>query len=86
MNAVGPRPSPTRAVPGAYLRVVTPGEIRSGDEVTMLERPDHDVTVGLTFRALTLEPELLPRLVDCDDLPEEVRDRARRRLPFEVDD
>ncbi len=75
-----------RAVPGAYLRVVTPGEIRSGDEVTMLERPDHDVTVGLTFRALTLEPELLPRLVDCDDLPEEVRDRARRRLPFEVDD
>jgi MOSC domain-containing protein YiiM len=75
-----------RGVSGTYLRVVTPGQIRSGDEVSVVERPDHDVTVGLTFRALTLEPDLLPRLIDVDALPEDVRDRARRRLPFEVDD
>ena len=74
-----------RAVPGAYLRVVTPGRIRSGDRVELLERPDHDVTIGVVFRALTLEPELLPRLVDIEALPEETRDRARRRLPFDLD-
>src|SRR5687767_9822102 len=41
-----------RAVPGTYLRVVTEGEIRAGDPITVVSRPDHDVTVGLTFRAL----------------------------------
>ncbi|GAA4707951.1 MOSC domain-containing protein [Phytohabitans rumicis] len=69
-----------RARPGAYLRVIEPGEIRAGDAVTVERRPDHDVTVGVTFRALTREPELLPRLLTADDLPESVRDLARRRI------
>ena len=74
------------AIPGAYLRVVTPGPMRAGDEVTVLERPDHDVTVGLTFRAVTLEPELLPRLLVADALPAELRERAARRQTFDLDD
>lgn len=68
-----------RARPGAYLRVIEPGEIRAGDEITVERRPDHDVTVGVTFRALTREPELLPRLLAAADLPQSVRDLARRR-------
>jgi MOSC domain-containing protein YiiM len=74
-----------RAVPGAYLRVVRPGRIRPGDPVTVVRRPEHHVTVGLTFRALTLEPDLLPELLAADDLPDEGKDRARRRLPFGFD-
>ncbi|MBH5335328.1 MOSC domain-containing protein [Streptomyces pactum] len=50
------------ALPGAYLRVLAPGEIRAGDPVEIMHRPDHDVTVALAFRALTTERELLPRL------------------------
>ncbi|WP_020577114.1 MOSC domain-containing protein [Actinopolymorpha alba] len=73
-----------RAVPGAYLRVISPGLIRSGDAV-VVERPDHDVSIGLVFRALTLEPELLPRLLAADALPDEAKERARRRLPFDLD-
>jgi MOSC domain-containing protein YiiM len=69
-----------RALPGAYLRVVVPGRVREGDPVTVLHRPEHDVTVALVFRALTLEPELLPRLLAADALPEKVRARARERL------
>ncbi|TDC22470.1 MOSC domain-containing protein [Streptomyces sp. 8K308] len=70
----------TRAVlPGAYLRVIEPGEIRADDPVEIAHRPDHDVTVALTFRAVTLEPELLPRLLAADALPEDIRERARRR-------
>ncbi|WP_213450574.1 MOSC domain-containing protein [Rhizomonospora bruguierae] len=68
-----------RAVPGAYLRVVAPGAVRAGDPVTVLDRPDHAVTIGLTFRALTLEPDLLPRLLAADALPARARARVTRR-------
>lgn len=67
-------------VPGAYLRVVETGEIRAGDPVEIVHRPDHDVTVALTFRATTREPELLPRLsAAADALHEELKDLVRRR-------
>ncbi|MEU1313653.1 MOSC domain-containing protein [Streptomyces tibetensis] len=52
-----------RGAPGAYLRVIEPGEIRAGDAVEIVHRPGHDVTVALQFRAVTTERALLPRLV-----------------------
>ncbi|MEU4468369.1 MOSC domain-containing protein [Streptomyces sp. NPDC024017] len=52
-----------RGAPGAYLRVITPGEIRAGDAVEIVHRPGHDVTVALQFRAVTTERTLLPRLL-----------------------
>jgi MOSC domain-containing protein YiiM len=67
------------AMPGAYFRVIEPGEIRAGDPIEIVHRPEHDVTVELTFRALTLAPELLPRLLVADALPSELRELARRR-------
>ncbi|MEY9875153.1 MOSC domain-containing protein YiiM [Streptacidiphilus sp. MAP12-33] len=67
------------ALPGAYLRVVVPGEIRAGDPVAVVRRPDHTVTVALAFRALTLEPDLLTLLVAVEALPEEDREIARKR-------
>jgi MOSC domain-containing protein YiiM len=38
---------------GAYLSIVEEGVVRSGDEVRVVSRPDHDVTVPLAFRAFT---------------------------------
>lgn len=52
-----------KGAPGAYLRVIEPGEIRAGDPTEIVHRPDHDVTVALQFRAVTLERTLLPRLL-----------------------
>src|SRR3954471_18895459 len=52
-----------KGAPGAYLRVIEPGEIRAGDPIRVVHRPDHDVTVALQFRAVTTERTLLPRLV-----------------------
>ncbi|KOG38179.1 MOSC domain-containing protein [Streptomyces resistomycificus] len=70
----------TRAArPGAYLRVIEPGDISAADPVEIVHRPDHEVTVALVFRAMTLEPELLPRLRAADALPEEIKDLVRRR-------
>lgn len=46
------------ARPGTYLRIVVPGSIRAGDPITVEHRPDHGVTISLTYRALMTEPEL----------------------------
>ncbi|SDC16022.1 MOSC domain-containing protein [Actinokineospora iranica] len=68
------------AAPGAYFKVLRPGAVRAGDPVEVVDRPAHGVTIGLAFRALTLEPDLLPRLLAADDLPEGIRAKAVRRL------
>jgi hypothetical protein len=44
-----------------------------------VHRPDHDVTVAVSFRALTIEPDLLPRLLAAEALPREPRELAQRR-------
>jgi MOSC domain-containing protein YiiM len=67
------------AVPGAFLRVVEPGMISAGDAIKILRRPSHDVTISLVFRALTVEPELLPLILVADALPSECRETAARR-------
>lgn len=62
------------ALPGAYLSVVTPGFISAGDGITVVHRPDHEITIALSYRALTRERELLPRLLEAgDDLDPELR-------------
>ena len=62
------------ARPGAYLRVITPGTIRAGDQIEVVRRPDHDVTVALVFRAEMTDRDLLPRLLAAgDDLHPETR-------------
>lgn len=69
------------ARPGAYLRVIEPGDIRADDPIEIVHRPEHDVTVAVVFRAMTVEPDLLPRLLLADALPEEGKELARRRVP-----
>ncbi len=72
--------------PGAYLSVVVPGEIRSGDPVRVVHRPDHEVSVALVFRAITLERDLLPRLLEAgDDLDPELRETVAKRQLIELD-
>ena len=67
------------ALPGAYFRVVAPGFISAGDPVEILHRPDHEVTISLAFRALTVEPELLPRLRAVEALAAERKAQVRAR-------
>jgi MOSC domain-containing protein YiiM len=68
-----------RALSGTYFRVLEPGEVRAGDPITVERRPDHDLTVGECFRALTLEADLLPRLLDVEALASVAREVARKR-------
>ncbi len=72
------------ARPGAYLSIERPGEIAAGDPITVLHRPEHDVTISLVYRALTTERELLPRLLAADEYLDDetratiARERVRR--------
>jgi MOSC domain-containing protein YiiM len=68
-----------RGAPGAYLRVIEPGEIRAGEPVEIVHRPDHDVTVALQFRAVTTERTLLPQLLAAGEaLHPEALEEARK--------
>lgn len=62
--------------PGPYLRVVVPGAVSAGDEITVVHEPDHGVTVSMMFRALHTDPTLLPRLLEVDTMVAEARDKA----------
>jgi MOSC domain-containing protein YiiM len=55
--------------PGAYLRVLEEGEFGAGDDVVIEDRPDHDVSIGLVFRAMTTDRSLMPRLLAATQLP-----------------
>jgi MOSC domain-containing protein YiiM len=66
--------------PGAYLRVLTEGEVAAGDPIEVLDRPAHGLTMGETFRALTGDRSLAPKLLTAPELPADVHAAARRWL------
>jgi len=56
--------------PGAYLRIVVEGELGAGDEIRIVERPDHDVTVRDVFRIYTRDEDEAERLLAVRELSE----------------
>ena len=70
-----------RAESGTYLRVLHPGPVSAGDEIRIIRRPDHGVTVATVFRAFTTESHLLPELVGVEALSAEARAAVGRRAP-----
>jgi len=67
-------------VTGVYLRVVTPGELRSGDGIEVLTRPAHGVTIATYFRAITTQRDRLAELGPAREFlaGETLEDLARR--------
>jgi MOSC domain-containing protein YiiM len=65
--------------PGAYLRIVAPGEIGAGDRVEMVDRPAHDVTVAFVSRAVLLDETLLGAAAAAPALPAELAGWLRQR-------
>jgi MOSC domain-containing protein YiiM len=64
--------------PGTYLAIERAGDVEAGDPIHLLDRPRHGVTIGDIERAYHGHPELVPLLVDLEDLSEGWRDWARR--------
>jgi MOSC domain-containing protein YiiM len=74
-----------KGAPGAYLRVLQAGEVGAGDPVEIIKRPGHGITVNLMLRALTTEPELLPRLLEAPEMLPKVQEKARRWIAARAD-
>jgi MOSC domain-containing protein YiiM len=51
--------------PGAYLAVEQPAAVSAGDPVTVLERPEHGVTVADLLAATAGHRELVPRIAQA---------------------
>jgi len=67
--------------PGAYLRVLEEGQLRAGDRIEVDFRPDHDVTLGLALRALTVERRLIRTLAPAlYALPDRDRPKVARLI------
>jgi MOSC domain-containing protein YiiM len=49
--------------PGAYLRIVVEGDVGAGDEIRVIERPDHGLTIRDVFRIYTRDREEADRLL-----------------------
>jgi MOSC domain-containing protein YiiM len=65
--------------PGAYLRIVTPGELGAGDAIEVLARPEHGVTIALVSAAILLDEELLGGAAAAPELPDRLAAWMRER-------
>ena len=59
--------------PGTYLRIVVEGDLGAGDEIRVLGKPDHDLSVRDVFRIYTRDREEVPRLLAIPQLSESWR-------------
>lgn len=66
------------ARPGPYLRVLEEGRLQAGDEIVVVHRPDHGITVSTLFKALSTDRSLLPSLIGIDGLGDKPRAAAER--------
>ena len=62
--------------PGAYLRILREGELGAGDEIRVVERPEHEVTMELMADARLNRGGHDERLLAAPGLPEKWRRRA----------
>jgi MOSC domain-containing protein YiiM len=62
--------------PGAYLRIVEPGELGAGDqiEVDAARLPDHGVTTRMVSDAILLDEGLIPRVLEAPELLPSLRE------------
>ncbi len=59
--------------PGTYLRIASEGEIGAGDEIEVVERPGHEVTIGRFAEAYLGDREQLSGLLAADGLSDDWR-------------
>lgn len=66
--------------PGTYLRIVSEGELGAGDEIQVIERPDHDLTVRDVMRIYVRDRHQVGRLIEVSQLSDSWRGWAAHML------
>jgi MOSC domain-containing protein YiiM len=67
--------------PGAYLRILEEGAFAAGDPVTIVARPDHDVTIAEMTRIVLFERDRAAELLAVPELTAEWRAWAHKHTP-----
>lgn len=65
--------------PGAYLRIIQEGELGAGDEVEILGRPDHGITIATVARAVISDEGALAIAATAPALPPDLAAWMRER-------
>ena len=65
--------------PGAYLRIIKEGELGAGDEVEILGRPDHGITIATVARAIISDDGALAIAATAPALPPDLAAWMRER-------
>ena len=65
---------------GAYLSVVAGGEVRPGDPIEVVSRPDHGIDVRMAFRALSGDLDVAARVLAANALAGEDADELRAKV------
>ena len=58
---------------GTYLRIVVEGDVGAGDEIRVIERPDHELTIRDVFRIYTRDRTEAARLLAVPRMSESWR-------------
>ena len=66
--------------PGAYLRILVEGDVGAGDEIQVLERPDHELTVRDVLRIYAFDRQEVGRLLAIPGMSESWRRWAEQYL------
>ena len=66
--------------PGAYMRIVTEGDVGAGDAIQVLSRPDHDLSVRDVFRIYTRDRGECARLLEVPQMSDAWKRWARDTL------
>jgi MOSC domain-containing protein YiiM len=66
--------------PGAYLRILVEGDVGAGDEIQVLERPDHELSVRDVLRIYAFDRQEVGRLLAIPGMSESWRTWAQRYL------
>jgi MOSC domain-containing protein YiiM len=66
--------------PGPYLRIVVEGDVGADDEIRIVDRPDHGLTIRDVFRIYTRDHDEVERLVAVPQMSESWRRWAEHLL------
>jgi MOSC domain-containing protein YiiM len=66
--------------PGAYMRIVTEGDVGAGDSIELVSKPDHDLSIRDVFRIYTRDRGEVSRLIDVPQLSDAWKHWAREML------
>ena len=66
--------------PGSYLRIIEEGEIGTGDEIVIVHRPSHGITISDLFAAKSGERSRIAEIANVAEVSDSIRDWAVRIL------